>query len=49
MVRSHLTKLKFDVSTDGSRVLVTAAALEGTVMLLRTFLEWLDGELAAIP
>lgn len=48
-VGSHLTKLKFDVSTDGGRVLVTAAALEGTVLLLRTYLEWLDGALAAIP
>lgn len=49
MVNSHLTKLKFDVSMDGSRVLVTAAALENTVMLLRRYLEWLDGRLAAIP
>lgn len=49
VVGSHLTKLKFDVSMDGSRVLMTAAALEGTVMLLRSYLEWLDGTLTAIP
>lgn len=49
VVASHLTELKFDVSTDGSRVLVTAAALESTVMLLRSYLEWLDGALEAIP
>jgi len=48
-VGSHLAKLSFGVSADGSRVLVTAAALESTVMLLRTYLEWLDGELATIP
>jgi len=49
VVGGHLTNLGFDVATDGSRVLVTAAALEGTVMLLRTYLEWLDAALAAIP
>lgn len=49
VVNRHLTKLQFDVTADGSRVLMTAAALEGTVMLLRTYLDWLDGKLAAIP
>lgn len=48
-VTTHLVKLGFDVSAHGSRVLVTASALENTVMLLRSYLEWLDGELATIP
>ncbi len=48
-VSSHLRKLRFELSADGNRVLVTAAALESTVVLLRAYLEWLDGEFAMIP
>lgn len=49
VVANHLTTLDFDVSPDGSRIMVTAEALESTVILLRTYLEWLDGVLATIP
>lgn len=43
-----LEGLGFEVSKDGSRLLVTAAALESTVALLRDYMEWLDLALAGV-
>lgn len=48
-IESHLKELKFVVPTDCSGVNVTRDALDGTAMLLRGYLEWLDELLAGVP
>ena len=45
--KQRLKALKFRLTPDELGVLVTPAALEESVMALRAYLEWVDGELSA--
>lgn len=48
-VAKDLKALSFDVVTSSDRVRVTPSAVEQVPKLLRGYLEWLDGVLAAMP
>lgn len=48
-VSPHPTNLKFEVSPDFDRVVVTHAAVRETSALLRDYIVWLDGVLAPFP
>lgn len=48
-IEPHLKALKFLVPADLSHVAVTAPAVRDTGLLLRGYIEWLDGLLAAMP
>lgn len=48
-VTTHLKALKFDIPADLSRVIVTPTAVREMAVLLRDYVEWLDGLLASVP
>jgi hypothetical protein len=48
-VDTHLKALRFDISPDRRRVLVTQGAVEETAILLRRYLGWLDDLISAVP
>ena len=44
--KQHLRALNFRLTTDELGVVVTPAALEASVLAIRAYLEWVDGELS---
>ncbi len=44
--KQRLEVLRFGLTPDGLGVLVTPAAIEESVIALRAYLEWVDGELS---